>query len=112
MFSLISNEDLQEKNSVNLFSELLTAFSIDSEIFVKSSLTKNESKKLERLNIDYLELNEGWYLNQLAGKESDFWLVGYFYFKENFESEAKEMLNWITEVISEKIKYSVSKRPF
>ena len=112
VFSLISNEDLQEKNSVILFSELLTAFSIDSEIFVKSSLTKNESKKLERLKIDYLGMNEGWYLKQLAGKESDFWLVGYFYFKTNFESDAKNMLRWTTEMISEKIMNSITERPF
>ena len=112
VFSLISNEDLQEKNSVILFSELLTAFSIDSEIFVKSSLTRNESKKLERLNIDYLGMNEGWYLKQLAGKESDFWLVGYFYFKTNFESDAKNMLRWTTEMISEKIMNSITERPF
>jgi hypothetical protein len=112
VFSLISNEDLQEKNSVILFSELLTAFSIDSEIFVKSSLTRRECEKLDKLNIDYDGMNEGWYLKQIAGKESDFWLVGYFYFKTNFVDEIEEMLRWITEVVSERIQHSVTERPF
>lgn len=112
VFSLVSNEDLHEKNSVILFSELLTAFSIDSEIFVKSSLTRRERERLERMKISSLGMNEGWFLKQLAGKESDFWLVGYFFFKENFEMEISDTLNLITTELSEEIEDSISERPF
>ncbi len=112
VFSLVSNEDLHEKNSVILFSELLTAFSIDSEIFVKSSLTRRERERLERMKISSLGMNEGWFLKQLVGKESDFWLVGYFFFKENTEEEIEKTLNWITVKLSEEIKDSISERPF
>ncbi|MCG3220581.1 MAG: hypothetical protein H7641_04300 [Candidatus Heimdallarchaeota archaeon] len=112
VFSLAANKDLQEKNSVILFSELLTAFSIDSEIFVKSSLTKREKEKLERMNIRSLGMNEGWFLKQLVEKNSDFWLVGYFFFKENSEEEIEETLNWITVKLSEEIMDTISERPF
>jgi hypothetical protein len=112
VFSLASNEELHEKNSVVLFSELLTAFSIDSEIFVKSSLTQKEKEKLSNLNISSLGMNEGWYLKQLVGKESDFWLVGYFFFKENYDSEISDTLNLIVTELSAEIKDTLTERPF
>lgn len=112
VFSFATNEDLHEKNSVILFSELLTAFSIDSELFVKSSLTKKEKERLEKEDINPSGMNEGWYLKQLAGKESDFWLVGYFFFKEDCEEEIKETLDWISLQLSEEVKELIPERPF
>jgi len=112
VFSLISDEELHEKNSVILFSELLTAFSIDSEIFVKSSLTKREREKLEKQEISPERMEEGWFLKQLVGKESDFWLVGYFFFQAESEIEIEDTLNWITVQLSEEIKDTLTKRPF
>ena len=91
---------------------MLTAFSIDSEIFVKSSLTRREKEILEKKNISSLGMSEGWYLKQLAGKESDFWLVGYFFFKEKLEMEISDTLNLITSELSEEIKDTLTARPF
>jgi hypothetical protein len=112
VFSLKTNEDLHEKNSVILFSELLTAFSIDSEIFVKSSLTKREKRKLEKQGLDSSGMNEGWFLKQMAGKESDFWLVGYFFYKTESEDEIEKTLNWITDQMSNEIRSTLTVRPF
>ncbi|NPD88080.1 MAG: hypothetical protein HGN29_05130 [Asgard group archaeon] len=112
VLSLASNEALHEKNSVVLFSELLTAFSIDSEIFVKSSLTRKEREKLDKMDINSLGMNEGWFLKQLVGKESDFWLIGYFFFRENLEMEISDTLNLITTELSAEIKDAITVRPF
>ncbi|MCG3257810.1 MAG: hypothetical protein KAU62_17015 [Candidatus Heimdallarchaeota archaeon] len=112
VFTFIESTELQEKDSVLLFSELLTAFSIDSEIFVKSSLSKKERDGLENLDIDTNELMEGWFLRQLSDQESDFWLVCYFYYDERREEEVKQYLNWATIKIKEELSVLNLKRPF
>ncbi len=112
VFTFIESTELQEKDSVLLFSELLTAFSIDSEIFVKSSLSKKERDGLENLDIDTNELMEGWFLRQLSEQESDFWLVCYFYYDERREEEVKQYLNWTTIKIKEELSVLNLKRPF
>lgn len=112
VFTFIESTELQEKDSVLLFSELLTAFSIDSEIFVKSSLSKKERDGLENLDIDTNELMEGWFLRQLSEQESDFWLVCYFYYDERREEEVKQYLNWATIKIKEELSVLNLKRPF
>ncbi|MHA1200565.1 MAG: hypothetical protein ACTSQF_14705 [Candidatus Heimdallarchaeaceae archaeon] len=112
VLSLVNKSELREKNSLNLFSELLTAFSVDSNIFVRSSLTEKERTRLVSSQIDTLGINEGWYLKQLAGKESDFWLVGYFYYKPSAEEQIHLMLNEIGDELSEILHLEVGKRPF
>ena len=112
VFNLSSKEDLIEKDSILLFSELLTAFSIDSEIFVRSTLSLKEKEKLEKKEINTSELKEGWYLKQISKSESDFWLVGYFYYKEKHETEIFSLLNWVNQEFSEKIADGLLKRPF
>ncbi len=112
VYAISSRDELREKNSVALFSELLTAFSIDSEIFVKSALSENENRRLERNKINSFELQEGWYLKQLAKRESDFWLVGYFYYKALYEEEVIALLNWIHLEISDRIIDLLEERPF
>ena len=112
VYAISSRDELREKNSVSLFSELLTAFSIDNEIFVKSALSENENRRLEKNKINTSELQEGWYLKQLARRESDFWLVGYFYYKELYEEEVVALLNWIHLEISDRIIDSLEERPF
>ncbi len=112
VFTFINREKLQEKNSISLFSELLLAFSIDSDIFVKSSLTQREKKRLDSLRIDTSEIFEGWFCQQLAKEDSDFWLVGYFFFKERYEEEILNILRRTGIEISEKIDFSLTKRPF
>jgi hypothetical protein len=112
IFSFSQNEDLQEKNSILLFSELLTAFSIDSEIFVKSTISAKERRRLETLDIFTPLICEGWFLKQLAKRESDFWLVGYFYYNELNEEEVKSVLYELVNEISEEIVTGLSKRPF
>ncbi len=112
VYSISSKENLIEKNSVLLFSELLTAFSIDSEIIVKSTLSIKEKQRLENENINVLELKEGWYLKQLSKSESDFWLVGYFYYNDKFEQEIFNMLDWVSQVLAEEIMEGLVERPF
>ncbi|MHA1667402.1 MAG: hypothetical protein ACTSUR_01995 [Candidatus Heimdallarchaeaceae archaeon] len=112
VFTFIENETIQEKNSIQLFSELLTAFSIDNEVIVKSSTSKNEKKRLKQITNDFEELYEGWYLNQLGGRESDFWLVGYFFYRESYEQELKALFQWMCDNLSEKIQKFLVKRPF
>ena len=112
VFPIASNENIQEKSSVMLFSELLTAFSLDSEILVKSTLSFEETKRLESNNISTFEMVEGWYIKQLAGEESDFWLVGYIFFKEKDEEEVRYNLDWIATEMTEEIKDQISERPF
>ena len=112
VFPIASNESLQEKTSVLLFSELLTAFSLDSEILVKSALSFEERKRLENNKISSFEMVEGWFIKQLAGEESDFWLVGYIFFKEKDEEEVRYNLDWIADEMSEKIIDHISERPF
>lgn len=112
VFNICSNEDLNEKDSVLLFSELLTAFSLDSEIIVRSSLSAKKKRRLEHYNISPENLKEGWFLKQLTEKESDFWLVGYFYYKENYEEEVSKILSKIHKEISDFIKDSLSERIF
>ena len=112
VFTFIENETIQEKNSIQLFSELLTAFSIDNEVIVKSSTSKNEKKRLKQITNDFEELYEGWYLKQLGGRESDFWLVGYFFYRESYEQELKALFQWMCDNLSEKIQKFLVKRPF
>ena len=112
VFTFLESTELQEKDSVLLFSELLTAFSIDSEIFVKSSLSKEERNRLENLDINTNELIEGWFLRQLSEQESDFWLVGYFYYNERKEEAIKQYLDWAADKIEEKLSVLNLKRPF
>ncbi|MHA1406670.1 MAG: hypothetical protein ACTSSG_04760 [Candidatus Heimdallarchaeaceae archaeon] len=112
VFTFIENENIQEKNSIQLFSELLTAFSIDNEVIVKSSTSKNEKKRLKQITNDFEELYEGWYLKQLGGRESDFWLVGYFFYRESYEQELKALFQWMCDNLSEKIQKFLVKRPF
>ena len=112
VFTLVSKEALQEKNSISLFSELLIAFSIDSDIFVKSSLTQKEKKRLENLHINTSEIIEGWFFQQLAKEDSDFWLVGYFFFKEKDEEYLLNILRNTGLEISEEININAVKRPF
>jgi len=112
VLSLIHKDELREKNSLVLFSELLTAFSIDSNIFVRSSITEKERTRLLSSEIDTLGINEGWYLKQLASKDSDFWLVGYFYFKPTAEDQVRIMLDEIGDEISEVLNLHLEKRPF
>ncbi len=112
VLSIVSKDELREKNSLTLFSELLTAFSIDTNIFVKSTLTEKERTRLVSSEIDTLGISEGWYLRQLASKESDFWLVGYFFFKPNAEEQIRLMLNEIGEEFSEVLNLKLTKRPF
>ncbi|MCE7740834.1 MAG: hypothetical protein GOP50_00120 [Candidatus Heimdallarchaeota archaeon] len=112
VLSLVNKNELREKNSLTLFSELLTAFSIDSNIFVRSSLTEKEKTRLVSSQIDTLGINEGWYLKQLAGRESDFWLVGYFYYKPTAEEQIHLMLDEIGDELSEILHLEVGKRPF
>lgn len=112
VFTFLESTELQEKDSVVLFSELLTAFSIDSEIFVKSSLSKKERIRLENLDIDTNELIEGWFLKQLSEQESDFWLVGYFYYNKRKEEEIKQYLNWAAGKMNEELSVLNLKRPF
>jgi len=112
VYSIASRENLIEKDSVLLFSELLTAFSIDSEILVRSTLSIKEKQRLENNNINLLELKEGWYLKQLSKSDSDFWLVGYFYYNDRFEQEIFNMLDWISQGLAEEIMVRLIKRPF
>ncbi len=112
VFPIASNEDLQEKTSVLLFSELLTTFSLDSRILVKSGLSSEEKRRLENNNINTFEMIEGWYIKQLAGEESDFWLVGYMFFKERDEEEIRYNLDWIADEMSDEIINHISERPF
>ncbi|MBY9000895.1 MAG: hypothetical protein KGD64_08285 [Candidatus Heimdallarchaeota archaeon] len=112
VYDISSKEELIEKDSILLFSELLTAFSIDSEIFVRSSLSPKEKARLERNQISTSDLKEGWYLKQLSKSESDFWLVGYFFYKEKDESEILYMLDWIYQELSEEIIEGLVRRPF
>lgn len=112
VYSISSKENLIEKDSVLLFSELLTAFSIDSEIIVKSNLSIKEKQRLENENINVLELKEGWYLKQLSKSESDFWLVGYFYYNDKFEQEIFNMLDWVSQELAEEIMEGLVERPF
>ena len=58
---------------------------------------------------------EGWYIKQLAGEihnQSDFWLVGYIFFKEKDEEEMRYNLDLIADEMSEEIKDQISERPF
>ncbi len=112
VFTFAKNEELQEKDSVILFSELLTSFSMDNEIIARSSLSTDEKKRLEKLDISSLEMHEGWFLKQLAGKKSDFWLVAYFFYKKGSEGKIKEYLKWIWEEISKEISMKITERPF
>ena len=112
VLNIITKDNLREKDSLNLFSELLTAFSIDSNIFVRSSLTEKERSKLVSSNIDTFGIKEGWYLKQLAEKDSDFWLVGYFYYKPNAEEQIHLMLEEIGDELSEILNLKSNKRPF
>ena len=112
VYTFLESTELQEKNSITLFSELLTAFSIDSEIFVKSSLSEKESKSLEIHDIQAEELVEGWFLKQLTDVQSDFWLVGYFYYREQKEKEIKHYLNWVADEIKQRVGDIIKERPF
>jgi hypothetical protein len=112
VFSFAKNEEFQEKDSVILFSELLTSFSMDNEIIAKSSLSTKEKSRLERMNINTDDMLEGWFLKQLANKESDFWLVAYFYYKKGSEEQIKEFLHWVWEVLNIEISISITDRPF
>lgn len=112
VFTFAKKEELQEKDSVMLFSELLTSFSMDDEIIAKSSLSIDEKRRLERIGISTSEMLEGWFLKQLVGNESDFWLVAYFFYKKGSEEQIKEFLNWIWEEISNEIRMRITKKPF
>ncbi|MCG3223720.1 MAG: hypothetical protein H7647_04585, partial [Candidatus Heimdallarchaeota archaeon] len=112
VYSITSKANLVEKDSILLFSELLTAFSIDSEILVRSTLSVKEKQRLENRNINVLELKEGWYLKQLSKSESDFWLVAYFYYNDRSEQEIFDMLDWVSQEIAEEIMKDLIKRPF
>jgi hypothetical protein len=112
VYTFLESTELQEKDSIILFSELLTAFSIDSEIFVKSSLSEKEQNSLRKLDIPTEELVEGWYLKQLSEVESDFWLVGYFYFAKQKEEKIVQYLNWTADEIKNRLKDFNMGRPF
>ena len=112
VFTFAKKEELQEKDSVVIFSELLTSFTMDDEIIAKSSLSDKEKERLEKLGISTFELHEGWFLKQLVGSKSDFWLVGYFFYKKGNGKQIKEFLNWICEEISKQISISIKDRPF
>lgn len=112
VLSLIDKHELREKNSLILFSELLTAFSIDSNIFVKSSITEKEKSRLVSMKIDSLGISEGWYLKQLVSDQSDFWLVGYFFFKPAYEEQIRLLLDEISDEISDVLNLKLEKRPF
>ncbi len=112
VFTFAKNEELQEKDSVMLFSELLTSFSMDEEIIAKSSLSTDEMKKFEKIDINTSEMHEGWFLKQLANTESDFWLVAYFFYKKGSEGHIKEFLNWVWEEISKEISIRITEKPF
>ncbi|MHA1345347.1 MAG: hypothetical protein ACTSVO_13810 [Candidatus Heimdallarchaeaceae archaeon] len=112
VFNITSKVNLVEKDSILLFSELLTAFSIDSEILVRSTLSVKEKQRLENRNINVSKLKEGWYLKQLSKSESDFWLVGYFYYNDRFEQEIFKMLDWVSQELAEEIMEGLVERPF
>jgi len=112
VYTFLESSELQEKNSVILFAELLTAFSIESEIFVKSSLSEKEKKSLEKLDIQTEGLVEGWFLKQLSEVESDFWLVGYFYFVKQKEEEIIQYLNWTADELKKRLRDFNMGRPF
>ncbi len=112
VYSITSKVDLIEKDSVLLFSELLTAFSIDSEIIVRSTLSVKEKQRLENRNIDVSELKEGWFLKQLCKGGSDFWLVSYFYYNDRFEQDIFDMLDWVYQELAEEITEGLTERPF
>ena len=112
VLNIVNKDELREKDSLTLFSELLTAFSIDSNIFVRSSLTEKEITRLISSEIDTLGINEGWYLSQLAGRESDFWLVGYFYYKPSAEEQIRLLLNEIGDELTEILALQIGSRPF
>ncbi|MHA1201669.1 MAG: hypothetical protein ACTSQ4_04015 [Candidatus Heimdallarchaeaceae archaeon] len=112
VYKISSKEDLIEKDSVLLFSELLTAFSIDNEIIVKSNLSVKEKQRLENENINVSELKEGWFLKQLSKNESDFWLVGYFYYNDKFEQEIFNMLDRVSNELAQEIMEGLAERPF
>ena len=85
---------------------------MDDEIIAKSSLSVEEKKRLEKLNISVFEMLEGWFLKQLAGNKSDFWLVAYFFYKKGNEEQIRVFLNWIWEEISKEISLRITDRPF
>ena len=55
------------------------------------------------------EWKNGW---NAAKQESDFWLVGYFYYKALYEEEIIALLNWIHLEISDRIIDLLEERPF
>jgi len=95
-----------------LFAELLASFSIDNEIWVTSRLNRYE---LSRILTDVQNLDkykEGWYLKQVGGEKSDFWLVCYLFFKSSEELNIVNSLDWIAHNLSEELIPHLPERPF
>ncbi|MHA1303030.1 MAG: hypothetical protein ACTSQE_15980 [Candidatus Heimdallarchaeaceae archaeon] len=114
VFTIKSNGDLTEKDSAELFAELISVFTFqEDEIWVSSPLNKTERKKLERKGITKInDYKEGWILKQLAGDKSDFWLVSYFYYKKDKEEAILARLNQFAEDLSNEISPYLPSRPF
>jgi len=111
VFTLKNRTEIAEKSADELFANLLNTFKIDQDLWASSSLSVEENKRIK----DYLssgeEFREGWYINQL-GMNSDFWLVGYFYYNTENEKEIREFLDWLASKIKNKLQQFLKPSPF
>ncbi|MHA1205289.1 MAG: hypothetical protein K9W45_13540 [Candidatus Heimdallarchaeum aukensis] len=114
VLSFFENDEIKEKPSKELFSELIQTFTfLENDLWANSSINEIEKDKLSKYVENPDKFREGWFLSQLASyNKSDFWLVGYFVYRTDMEQEVKEFLYSLSEKITSIISPFITKRKF
>lgn len=110
--SFVERYELQEKTSDELFGQLLTTFEIDDSLISYSNINKTEKMRIKEYSTDPEELLESWYLKQVGGSKSDFWLFSYMFIKKDENSQVLEFLDWLAKELESRLKNIVIERPF
>ncbi len=111
VFSFIHRDNLIEKASTNLFAELLVAFSRDNDLWMSSSICEEEALRLPHIK-ETEKWREGWFLEKLGSKKSDFWLIGYFYYHEANEVGVRTLIDFICRQLEGSLQELDCFRPF
>ena len=95
VYSFINRPEIQEKEPEELFGQLLATFGIEDELVSYSTLNEEETKRIKEYAHSSKDFEEGWYLKQIGGMKSDFWLFSYMFVDKEKHQMVQEFLDWL-----------------
>ncbi len=112
--SFMHEPKLVETNGHELFSNLMDTFLMDHTLSIISELEPDEEERLKYFVEDTSVYKEAWFLEKLAKTKdsSDFWLLGYYFYKPEYKFQIDECLKKMADDLSEEIKDVLIDRPF